>query len=205
MFDWIGDGVMNQKFTRRIFLELSLKGSLMTGGCTFTTLLSGAPISLTPEEGSTKPGFDRNQEDALRAAMDVIIPAEEGMPSASAVGGIRYLERLVNSNPAIKGKLERSFKALDEISLKSFKSEFSSLPQDQKTEALKRLEGQLPPQLFLDLRDYIYESYYTQPQVWKLIGYEFYPSNHQGPHMNPFDEAVLSQVKKMGKLYREVS
>jgi hypothetical protein len=196
---------MNQKFSRRNFLELSLKGSLLTGGCTYAGFLSGAPHISILLEGSTHSGFDREQTDALLAAMDAIIPAEGGMPSASAVGGGRYLEQLAQSEPLIKSKLEGSLEALNQVSLKFFNSEFSALPQEKKIEALKQLESQAAPELFADLRNYVYESYYTQPQVWKLIGYEFYPTNHQGPHLNPFDETVLSQVKKMGKLYREVS
>ena len=42
-----------------------------------------------------------------------------------------------------------------------------------------------------------------QPQIWKLIGYEFYPTDHQGPHMKPFDESVLAEVMKKPKFYRE--
>lgn len=196
---------MIQKFTRRNFVEISLKGTLLTGGCTIAGFLSGAPKTPTPTGGPNNSSLEGKQEDTLRAAMDAIIPAEDGMPSASAVGGVRYLEQLAQSDPLIRSNLERSLKALNGISLKFFQSEFSSLRQGQRIEALKQLESQPTPELFTDLREYVYESYYTQPQVWKLIGYEFYPTNHRGPHMEPFNEAVLSQVKKMGKLYREVS
>ena len=55
------------------------------------------------------------------------------------------------------------------------------------------------------LRDLVYEAYYTQPRVWKLIGYEFNPTNEAGPHLKPFDESVLAQVKKMPRRYREVT
>jgi hypothetical protein len=70
-------------------------------------------------------------------------------------------------------------------------------------DALKRLERRPPAELFATLRDFTYEAYYTRPKVWKLIGYEFYPTNQSGPRMEPFDEAVLAQVRKMPRLYRE--
>ena len=196
---------MKPKFTRRQFLRASLQGSLLTGSHALTGIVARAAIAGPTSEEPTLSVFNRKDTGTLRAAMDAIIPAAAGMPSASAAGGVSYLEQLAQSNSAIKIKLERSLKALDEVSLKYFEKKFLRLHQDKRNEALKRLEGQQPSEMFGDLRDYVYESYYTQPQIWKLIGYDFYPTNHQGPHMNAFDETVLSNVKKMGKLYREVS
>jgi hypothetical protein len=66
------------------------------------------------------------------------------------------------------------------------------------------LEKRTAPKCFSTLRDSVYEAYYIQPQVWKLIDYEFYPTDQPGPRMKPFDEAVLAQVRKLPKLYREV-
>ena len=196
---------MKHKLSRRFFLKASLESSLALGTLSMAALVAAAPITIVTPQGLPSSSIDPRLKDLLRAAMDTIIPAAEGMPSASAVGGVGYLEQLAQSDPLIRSKLEQSLKALDEVSLKFLKSGFSSLPQSRRIEALKRLESQSPLELLADLRDYVYESYYTQPQVWKLIGYEFYPTNHQGPHMKPFDATALTQVKKMGKLYREVS
>jgi len=68
--------------------------------------------------------------------------------------------------------------------------------------ALEELERDAPPQFSL-LRDTAYESYYTQPAIWKLIGYVPYPTDHQGPHLKPFDETLLADVRNRPKLYRE--
>ena len=196
---------MNYKWSRRFFLKRSMESSLVLGTLPMATLVSGAPSAIVTAQGPPSSGLDPRLKDLLRAAMDTIIPATDGMPSASSAGGLSYLEKLAHSDSTIKSKLEHSLKALDEVSLKYFKSEFSSLSPSQRTEGLKQLESQPTSELFTELRDFIYESYYTQPQMWKLIGYEFYPTNHQGPHMKSFDETVLAQVRKMGKLYREVS
>jgi hypothetical protein len=58
--------------------------------------------------------------------------------------------------------------------------------------------------LFKVLRDFTYEAYYLQPKVWKLIGYEFHPTNERGPSMKPFDESALGEVRKRPRYYREV-
>jgi hypothetical protein len=196
---------MNYKRSRRLFLKTSMESSLALGAFSISMMASAAPVSIGAAQGSASSGIDPRLKDLLRVAMDTIIPATDGMPSANAAGGVRYLERLAQSEPVIKRKLEGSLNALNQVSLKFFNSEFSALPPEKRVESLKQLESQAAPELFADLRDSVYESYYTQPLVWKLIGYEFYPTNHHGPHMNPFDETVLSQVKKMGQLYREVS
>lgn len=138
------------------------------------------------------------QNPALLKAMDVIIPAGDGMPSASEAGGMRYLTTLMDREPAIAAEIERCLAALEAVSKKSF----DQLSNEEAISALTHFEAQDPAQ-FASLRDYIYESYYTQPAVWKLIGYQFYPTDHPGSHMQPFDESVLAPVRDMPRHYRE--
>jgi hypothetical protein len=69
-------------------------------------------------------------------------------------------------------------------------------------EALKQFEIENPAQ-FAILRDFVYEAYYTQPQIWKLIDYQFHATDQKGPHMKPFDEAVIAKVRNKPKFYRE--
>jgi Gluconate 2-dehydrogenase subunit 3 len=195
---------MNRRWTRRRFLETGLKGSIVVGsGVAAGTLRATVPVA----EGQTRlalSGLAQAERDLLRAAMDQIIPAGDGMPAASAVGGVDYLDRLASQASAIRAELEKSLAALQELSSKQLGKDFTALSQEDQLGTLKKLEKQQPETL-ASLRDYVYESYYTQPQVWKLIGYEFYPTNAAGPKMKPFDESVLAKVKQMPKLYREVT
>lgn len=135
--------------------------------------------------------------------MDEIIPAGDGMPSASEVGGVAYLEKLCAGDPKIAKELEGSLAALDELSQKRFQSAFVALSHEQRVQALTALEHQ-EASAFKTLRDYVYEAYYEQPQVWKLIDYHFYPTNEGGPTLKPFNEEILAQVRKKPKYYREV-
>jgi hypothetical protein len=86
----------------------------------------------------------------------------------------------------------------------AFHAAFAGISSAQRVEILTELETR-SSEVFAKLRDLVYESYYTQPSVWKLIGYELYPTNESGPQMKPFDDSVLAKVRKMPKLYREVS
>jgi hypothetical protein len=134
--------------------------------------------------------------------MDQIIPASDSMPAASEAGGVEYLDRLTSQTPEISADLENALAAVQQVAMKERGKDFTALSPGDRMETLKKLEKQ-QPQVFGSLRDYVYESYYTQPKIWKLIGYEFYPTNAAGPMMKPFDESVLAKVKKMPKLYRE--
>ncbi len=194
---------MNRRWTRRRFLETGLKGSIAVGsGVAAGTLRATVPAA----EGQTRltvSGLTQATRELLRAAMDQIIPAGDGVPAASAVGGVDYLDRLAKQASDIRADLERNLTALQQICRQQLGKGFTAISQEDQLEALKRLEKQ-QPDTFASLRDYVYESYYTQPQVWKLIGYEFYPTNATGPKMKPFDESVLAKVKEMPKLYRDV-
>jgi len=163
------------KWTRRKFLEASAAGPVMAPfAAGLITTIEAAPID-TLNEGERK---------ALHTAMDEIIPAGDGMPSATDAGGIEYLERVMRQElevaKAIRGLLAE---------LKVHK-------------ALSEFEAKAPTE-FARLRDLVYESYYTQPKIWKLLGYENYPTDHKGPHLAPFDESILAEVRSKPKFYRE--
>lgn len=193
---------MKKKWTRRKFLETGLKGSVVVGAGAMGAA-SRSPLITTRENQPPESPFARGERETLRAAMDEIIPASDGMPAASEVGGVEYLERVARETPGIRKNLVKMLSALENLSRKHSGTAFASLPGENRVEALKDFEVESPED-FATLRDLVYESYYTQPKIWKLVGYEFYPTNQSGPRMKPFDDAVLAKVRKMPKLYREV-
>lgn len=186
-----------QKFTRRRFLEAAIAGPAVIGSA--IEVKEGQAFK-PPVSAALGPG----QPESLRAAMDQIVPASDGMPAASAVGGLEYIARVCQQELQIRVDLEQALDALGRLSESRFHAAFASTSSAQQVATLTALEAQ-SPDVFTKLRDLVYESYYTQPSVWKLIGYELHPTNESGPRMKPFDESVLTKVRKMPKLYREVS
>ena len=134
--------------------------------------------------------------------MDLVIPASDGMPSASEAGGLNYLESLMQRDKDAGTDIHKSLAVLEAFSERSFKRPFSRIERNDQIAVLKDIES-TAPDVFDALRAYIYESYYTQPAIWKRIGYELYPTDHMGPHLKPFDDSLLGNVRKMPKLYRE--
>jgi Gluconate 2-dehydrogenase subunit 3 len=190
----IGSMTKPDKFTRRTFLETALVGPAVIG---MAAEVRGDEA--LPQAAEVVP----QSREFLRALMDEIIPARDGMPAASQVGGVEYLERVSRQDSQIGAELQHALDALARLSESRFHATFTSVSSAQRVEILTAFEAQ-SPEAFASLRDRVYESYYTQPSVWKLIGYEFHPTNESGPHMKPFDDSVLAGVRKMSKLYREV-
>ena len=161
-------------WTRRKFIASSAGATLVT--------------QIGPAATPGSPAIDEETQRRLRVMMDEIIPKRGNMPSASEAGGLTYFSALKQSEPAVAAEI---LAALGKV------SNFSS-----PLEALKQLEKENPAE-FAILRNFVYEAYYTQPQVWKLIDYQFYATDHKGPHMKPFDEAVIAKVRAKPKFYRE--
>ena len=176
------------RWTRRQFLETS----------------SGTAALVTFIQPATAAVFTPDERAALAAAMDEIIPAADGMPAATQVGGIEYLERVPLQLPGLLDQFRQGLAKLDAESRQRSGQPFRQLSRAERVEILKALERHAPD-IFRTLRDFVYEAYYTRPEVWQRIGYELHATDHAGPHMKPFDESVLAQVRKRGKLYREVS
>ena len=138
----------------------------------------------------------------LATIMDLLIPESDGMPSATQAAGLPYLQALMHRDKDVATDISKALEVAEAFSMRSFQKPFGSLaPQDQIA-VLTRMESTALG-VFDLLRAYVYESYYLQPGIWKLIGYELYPTDHAGPHMKPFDESLVANVRKMPKLYRE--
>jgi Gluconate 2-dehydrogenase subunit 3 len=193
---------MKKRWTRRKFLETGLKGSVVVGAGAIGAA-SRSPLIPQRKDHPPQSPFSRRDRETLSAAMDEIIPASDGMPAASEAGGVEYLERVARETPGIKNSLVKILSALENSGRNPSGPGFALLPREARVEALKKFEAE-SPQDFAALRDLVYESYYTQPKIWKMVGYDFYPTNQSGPRMKPFDDAVLAKVRQMPKLYREV-
>jgi Gluconate 2-dehydrogenase subunit 3 len=172
--------------TRRVFLGVGAVAPALV-----TTIQPARAGTLQPDAQAT-----------LKTIMDLIIPAGDGMPSASQAGGLTYLESLMQSDKAAATDIAKALAVAEAFSERSFQKSFGQLTQEEQITVLKEMENTANG-VFDLLRAYVYESYYTQPAIWKLIGYELYPTDHTGPHLKPFDESLIADVRKFPKLYRD--
>ena len=184
--------MVKKPWTRRQFLGASLAGPLVLRQAAAARSSAPAASPLTPA-----------MLEDLRAAVDEIIPASDGMPAASEVKSVEYLTGVATRNREFRSQLQGSLKGLRQIARQRFGKGFALLTPAQRVEALRAFESKNAAS-FSNLRDDVYEAYYTNPRVWKQIGYDFYPTNQAGPPMKPFDESALAMVRKRPRYYREV-
>lgn len=190
-------------WSRRKLMKGGIVASIAMNGGTAARLFSAHDGRRTQNLGTATAEPELRERDLLRVTMDEIIPAGDGMPAASEVGGVDYLEQLASRDKQTAKELRESLSALERLSKKRFNGSFLSLSHEQRMESLSSLEKE-DAGAFKALRGYVYEAYYLQPRVQILIGYESHPTNQGGPHLKPFDEAILAEVRKKPKSYREV-
>jgi len=110
-------------------------------------------------------------------------------------------EEISASDPDVRRDLRRAASALER---RSRPRRFASLPSTRRTHVIAALEKE-EPAVFGLLRDYVYEGYYTNPEIWSRIGFEFYGPERPGPGMPAFDERAVVRVRAMPPLYRKVT
>ncbi len=212
---------MSNQVTRRDFLQTSIQSSVvaLSSSSRFSTLSVGelwAEVEKAGDMVTQSTSLSEAHRKLLRAAADEIIPAADGYPAATQVGAADYIEVLLGKVPDLQKQMQSALARLKALTKARFKQPFDQLNSAQRVRLLQAFEKESAKRgageslyaaggnLFATLRDLVYEGYYTSPQVWPQLGYEFHPTSRKGPAMEPFDEAILANVRKRPKNYREV-
>lgn len=133
--------------------------------------------------------IDPALREAFRAIADVLIPAAEGMPAASAVGVHEAtFDRIVALRPDLTERLLRGLRAA------------AGHPAE---EATRRLNAEDPDALAA-IGLAASAAYYMQPQVRELIGYPGQESRPGNPDEIPeyVGNGMLQQVIDRGPIFR---
>jgi len=176
-------------YTRREFLTRSV----------WLALLPSAPRAFPGKSALSVAAavFSSSELEILTAAMDQVIPEGDGMPSAGAAGAVRYLEYLGWQYSNIQEEISRFLETLGQASAAEFGNDFAKLSLDQRLHVLTGLE-KTDASSFSNFVSYLYEAYYTRPQVLGLLWCA--PSELAVRD----DEDLLAPVRKLTHLYREV-
>lgn len=185
---------MTTIWTRRRFLVAALAGAAVPA----VPGLAQPARGRSPGSAAPLPARVRG---ILVAAMDAMLPAADGMPAAAEAGVLAYLEGVSAREPDVRARLRRAAAALDR---RARPASFASLKDAQRVRVLEALEAK-EPAVFATLRDDFYEGYYTRPEVWKRLGFEFYGPDRPGPGVPPFDEKAVERVRALSPLYRRVT
>jgi hypothetical protein len=188
---------MSQRISRRRFVDGTVRLAL------FTPLIHLEPLTAT---GQTRTPFHAVDRRTLRAAADVIIPAQRQMPAASAVGAVRYIERIAAADRAVEDLLREGLRAIAAHAAAAQNIRFDQLAIERQNEVLAHVETtNTPADFFGTLRDLVYEAYYTQPSVQKLVRYNFRSGRRRTAPVAPLDEQLVARVRQQKPFYRQVS
>lgn len=180
---------------RKEFLQLVGRSALfVAAGPALEGLAEAAPAALA---------LDAPQRALLITFADEIIPATDGMPAASEVGAANYLERVAGGDEAIGTSLRGALAAISERARAAHAETFDHLAPPARVALMQAMEKD-DPDRFRAARDLVYEAYYTNPLVWKRIGYDFIGADRSGPPLEPFEEALLERVRALPRLYRAI-
>src|SRR5215469_6275473 len=149
--------------SRREFLMLAMYASVLAH--------TKSSIGYNTIIDAQSPGtveFSSRDLNLLSSAIDVIIPATDGMPSATAAGAVRYLQDLCWQYPTIRDELHRFLDSLDRASVEKLHREFSLISEGERIQLAKSLEQQ-DATGFSRFVAYAYEAYYTRQRVLGLI------------------------------------
>lgn len=189
----------NKKWSRRNFTNAIISANLLLASGFLTLPLA----CVETKNNKDKSQLDSSQQKTLRIAMDEIIPANEKMPSASDIGSVAYVLSIIKELPDLLPLFHSLIDKIEIQSLQNWNSSFSELNKVDRIRILTKFE-QTEPELFKVLKDFTYESYYTNEKVYELIKYEPHPTGSLGPKMEPFDEKLLTRVKNTPPMYIKI-
>src|SRR2546422_7652059 len=101
-----------------------MAGSIVTGGSTWVGLSSVAKVIGAQKEEPSTGGLTPEELKGLGAAMGEIIPASKGMPAATEIGGLEYLENLTREMPGLQQDVKKGLASLANASPPRYKKQF---------------------------------------------------------------------------------
>ena len=155
--------------------------------------------------------FTEEQRTLLTAALNRIIPAQDQFPGAGDLDGAAYLEQAVieraaadkaaGRSPDLRRLFTEGLAQLEIAAAQHGSAPFPELPPARQDDILRQLEAE-QPDFFAALVRQGYNGYYTNPDIFELIGYTI--PNPQDYRPLPFDERLLEPQRRRGQLWREV-
>ena len=144
-----------------------------------------------------------DQRSLLTAVLNRIIPSNDQMPGAGDLGIAAFIEDVA----ARSTDLTRLFnEGLVEIAVTAGQNStqaFESLSNTSKDELLKAVETAFP--VFFDqLVLQTYNGYYTNPEVFKAIGYELPKTPAPGARPELLDESLLDQQRQREPFWKKI-
>jgi hypothetical protein len=145
--------------------------------------------------------FSQEQRDLITAAFNRIVPAQDQFPGAGDLGCAQFVEQVVSKNIPLRRAFGEGVAHLEIAASQRGSEGFAALSPEAQDDVLRQVEREHPA-FFRELVRQCYNFYYTNPEVFDLIGYTMPEPQDYQPL--PFDESLLEPVRQRGQMWRPV-
>jgi hypothetical protein len=129
-----------------------------------------------------------------------IIPAEDHSPGAGDLGITDFVERVAGQSPGMRRLFIEGLTLMEITAMQLEDKEFQDLCSTAQDAVLREVE--IRNSSFFDtLIRQCYNGYYTNPQVFQLIGYQRKLA-HEYKHQ-PLDESLLEPQRQRQPFWRQ--
>ena len=135
--------------------------------------------------------------------LDRIVPRQDRFPGAGELGVASYVDAAIGRSAHSRRLFSSGLRAIDLLAHRSTGAGFTELSDADKDDVLRQVELD-EPDFFEELVRHTYTGYYIRPQVKELLGLEARPPQPDGYQLAPGDLSALDNVRKRGRIYREV-
>jgi hypothetical protein len=142
------------------------------------------------------------QRELMVAVLDRIVPRDGERPGAGEAGVAGHIDRVVGDSRHLKRWFADGLAAIAVASRALRSLDFAELSAEDKDTVLRQIESERHD-FFEALVKNTYGGYYSDPKVLRILGLEDMPPQPRGYELEPFDLALLENVKKRGKVYRD--
>jgi len=149
--------------------------------------------------GSSHRIFNDAQRELLTAVLNRIISAEDQFPGAGDLGLVEFVENAVERNVRLRRLFLEGLAQIEMTSARREGKEFQELSDAEIDETLRQVQVE-HPRFFEALLVQTYSGYYTNPKIFRLIGYTL-PQVYES---KPFDESLLEKQRQRAPFWRQV-
>jgi len=145
--------------------------------------------------------FTEAQRELLTSVLNRIVPAEGQFPGAGDLGVAEFVEQAAGESTGLRRLFIEGLTIIAITAMQSAGKEFVELSSGAQDAVLKEVETR-NSSFFDTLVRQCYNGYYTNPEVFQLIGYQrklAHEYNHQ-----PFDESLLEPQRQRQPFWRQV-
>jgi len=147
--------------------------------------------------------FTEAQRGLLTAALNRIIPPEGALPGAGDLGLVDFLGRVVDRDNRLRRLFNDGLAQIEIVAQRRQGKEFSRLSGTAMDATLQEVEASLP-QFFDALVRQTYSGYYTNPEIFQLIGYSPPGPQPKGYQPELLDESLLEKQRQRSPFWRQV-